>query len=133
MNWLEIIRTFWPVIASLTPIIFIGFIVWLRSQFVLKSELETERQRINAAAAKADLEGHDRRIGAAEIGLLEHGARLRAVEQECERAPTRNGLQVELSNLGQRMRGLEVGVEAMTRQASTTNDYLHTLIQKDLK
>lgn len=109
MNWLEIIRTVWPIAATITPVILLCGFFWLQTKFALKKTVDDLDKRVD-----------------------EHEVRLKSVELECAQVPSRQSLQVELSNLSQRMRGVEVGCEAMGRQLNTTNDYLHTLVERGL-
>lgn len=133
MNWLEIIRTFWPIVATLTPFILIGFILWLKSQFVLKAELETQKQRIDKAATLTQWQQHEERLDEGSRKLADLDKRVSLVEQDCESSPSKSDLNHGYATLAGRMSGVESSLRGLEKQLSTQNDYVHALLQKGLQ
>jgi len=133
VKWLEIIRTFWPIVATLTPFIFIGFILWLRSQFALKAELETEKQRINTKVSISDLEVERSRITLLERSLFDQDKRVALVEDDCDSSPSRQDLNQGVAVLAGRLSGVERGLMGVEKQLSTQHDYLRTLLEQGLR
>ncbi|WP_156347252.1 hypothetical protein [Sphingomonas sp. Leaf5] len=123
---------------TLVPIILTAGILWLRSQFPTKGELEAVRVDVATKIAGSErrltdkLEEHEARLEAGSRKMAELDKRTALVEEECKQVPSRNTLQSELSHLAQRIRGVEVQGQAANDQLSTQNTYLHTLIERGL-
>jgi hypothetical protein len=118
----------WPIAVIITPVIVGAGILWLKTQFPTKGELTAHEREV-----QTDLKKHTDRFEAGSRKFAEHDKRLALVEEECKSVPTRQSLQGELSQLSQRMRGVEVGFESVGRQLGTTNDYLKIIVDKGLK
>jgi hypothetical protein len=109
VEWLKVLQVAWPIAATITPLILLAGFLWLQTKFALRKEVKDLESKVD-----------------------DHAERLKIVELECSQAPSRQNLQVELSNLAQRLRGVEVSSEAVNRQLGTTNTYLHTLVERGL-
>jgi predicted nucleic acid-binding Zn-ribbon protein len=139
MSWLEILRSIWPVMAGITPLVLAGGFAWLRLQFPTKLDLEklkSEREKAlvdvvaKFAVEISDLRGQtttnsDRQIASEQ--------RLNAIEADLHRAPSRVELSKDIGKVAERVGHLEAGLEALSKQIETTNSYLHTLIEKQIK
>nr|WP_162236153.1 hypothetical protein [Sphingomonas sp. Leaf24] len=138
MAFLDIFKIAWPIAVTLVPIILTAGILWLRSQFPTKGELEAVRVDVATKIAGSErrltdkLEEHEARLEAGSRKMAELDKRTALVEEECKQVPSRNTLQSELSHLAQRIRGVEVQGQAANDQLSTQNTYLHTLIERGL-
>ncbi|KQM23151.1 hypothetical protein ASE73_02690 [Sphingomonas sp. Leaf24] len=136
--FLDIFKIAWPIAVTLVPIILTAGILWLRSQFPTKGELEAVRVDVATKIAGSErrltdkLEEHEARLEAGSRKMAELDKRTALVEEECKQVPSRNTLQSELSHLAQRIRGVEVQGQAANDQLSTQNTYLHTLIERGL-
>lgn len=120
MSIWDYIRVLWPIASVLTPVMIGIGMVWLRSQFATRADFTKELAKIAA----------DFREGSNKFA--DHDARLRMVEQDANRPPSRHELHTEMSRLGARMTGVEREVSGIGRQLSTTNDYLSTLVERGL-
>lgn len=128
MMWLEYISIFWPIVATVTPFFMVGFMLWLKSQFTTKAELETERQ-IRAAEIAAEAAAR------AEVGSIVTGleTRLTVLEAECRQIPTRGDLNNSISNIGERLGGLEASIKGMIDSARTQGEYVRVLVENSMK
>lgn len=52
MSWLEIVRTIWPIAATITPFVLAGGFAWLKTQFPTKVDLETLKRDVAAEVAE---------------------------------------------------------------------------------
>lgn len=139
MNWLEVLRSIWPVMAGITPLVLAGGFAWLRLQFPTKADLEklkAEREKAVAEAREkleielAEISGRttansDRQIASEQ--------RLNAIEADLLRSPSKIELSKDIGKVAERVGHLEAGVDALSKQIGTTNSYLHTLIEKQIK
>lgn len=104
---IEWFRAAWPVIASLASILSILGMAWLSTKF-------------------APLNKHEALVRTVD----DHTTRLRVLEEHLEASPTRQELQEDISELGERMSGVEAGLRGMTGELRSTNQLIHTLIDK---
>jgi hypothetical protein len=124
MNWLEIVRTLWPIAVVLTPLICgIGFL-WLKTQFPTKADLTATENRI-----VADIDAHKVRLDEGSRKMAEFDKRIALVEDDCKATPSRGDLNQGMSVLAGRMSGVESSVRGLEKMIGTANSYLHTLIQ----
>ena len=138
MSLAELIRTYWPIATFLTPFLLAGGFAWLRMQFPTKADLE--RLRHDRVEAVAEMRGEV----AKEIAGISILARTTADRQlvaderiagilvDLARAPSKIELSKDIGKVAERVGRLEASVERVVRQNETTNDYLHTLIEKHL-
>lgn len=128
MDWLKVLQVLWPIAVILLPLIVGAGFLWLKTQFPTKGELTAHEKEV-----ERKLEEHASRFerGSGKFANLDR--RLALVEEECKSVPTRQNLQRELSELSQRIRGIEVGFEGVGRQLGTTNDYLKIIVDKGFK
>lgn len=138
MEFLDIFKVAWPIAVTLLPIILSAGILWLRSQFPTKVELEAVRADVAAKLKETEarltgkIDAHDERLDIGSKKMAELDKRASIVEEECRQAPSRNTLQTELSSINARVRGVEAYLEGTKRELGTLNDYLHTLIERGL-
>lgn len=114
MNFLELIRTFWPIFLVVVTLAAGGAIWWAKGQF----------------AGKADFDALKRK---GEDGLHDHEARIRVLEEHSAQSPTRQELQEDISQLAERMGRVEAGQEGITRQLGTANNYLQMLVERGMQ
>lgn len=128
MSWAELIRTIWPIMATITPFILAGGFAWLKLQFPTKADLEKLRGDVKKDVEEMRL--HTVSISDREIMLK---ARVDSITQELDRAPSKLDLSKDIGKVAERVGSLESGIEALTGQLSTHNQYLHTLLEKHIK
>ena len=120
MAWLDTIRELWPVITALAGIAVVIATLWLRSKF---TPIEDHR-------------GLAKRVGALETHASGIDERVKHAEALLTQAPTRQELQEDIAALGARMTGVEaridMGFDSINTRLATTNDYLHSLIERGL-
>ena len=139
MPFIAILNILWPIAALITPALIGAGILWLRSQFATKAELEAVKAdlpaRMTALGKEVDnrLNAHAERFERGSAKFADHDKRIALVEADCKEVPTRQNLQAELSQISQRLRGVETGFEGMERQLNTTNDYLKIIVDKGFK
>jgi len=128
MRWLDILQVLWPIAVIIIPLMLGAGFLWLKTQLATKAELKS---------LEADTDKQFREnAGRFERGskkFSEHDKRLAIVERDCEEVPTRQTLQTELSQVAQRLRGVETGHQAIERQLGTANDYLKIIVDKGFK
>jgi len=124
---LEFIRTIWPIAVVLLPLVTGAGFLWLKTQFPTKQDLAAAETRL---ADKMD--EHDDRLDTGSKTMANLDKRIALVEDECRQAPSRQNLQIELSTMAQRIRGVEVQAEAISSSLTTQNTYLHTLIENHM-
>ena len=127
MSALEYIRTLWPIAIVLLPFVCATGFIWLKTQFPTLADLKGTEQRITDR-----IEEHEERLDTGSRTMATLDKRTALVEEECRQAPSRQTLQGELSAISQRTRGVEVEVQAVGRELSTLNSYLHTLIERGI-
>jgi hypothetical protein len=110
LSWLEYVRVLWPIASVVTPLIITAGLFWLRSQFALKTELATTNKTIG-----------------------DHETRLKLIEADQKRPPSRHELFVQMSHISSRTEAMESTLEGIEKQVGTLNDYLHTLIERGLE
>ncbi|HEU4958991.1 MAG TPA: hypothetical protein VFT56_01170 [Sphingomonas sp.] len=120
MSWLDYVRVLWPIASVVTPLIITAGLFWLRSQFALKTELAAERTRV------------DGKFTGIATAINDHETRLKLIEQDQQRPPSRHELFKQMSNISSRTEAMESTLEGIEKQVGTLNDYLHTLIERGL-
>lgn len=128
MSWAELIRTIWPIMASITPFVLAGGFAWLKLQFPTKADLEKLRGEV--AKDVEEMRIHTISISDREIALK---ARVDSMEKDADRAPSKLDLSKDIGKVAERVGGLEAAIEALAGQLSTHNQYLHTLLEKHLR
>lgn len=124
-------------------------VLWLRAQFVTKGDAVVEKNRVDAlfTAVRQDAKTEVTRIDG-EIGndrrerdtryerikdqLGDHEARLKLVEADMVKPPTRHALNNELTKVTAGVQGLEKTISGLARQHETTQDYLRMLIERGM-
>lgn len=138
MQFLDIFKVAWPIAVTLLPIVVAAGVLWLKSQFPTKAELQAVQDKVAADLVGVEqrltekMDEHDDRLDVGSRKMADHHTRISLVENECKQAPSRDVIQAELSQLSSRVRGVEAYLEGTNRQLTTLNDYLHTLIQNGL-
>jgi len=150
LSVLQIVSWLIGLVVVAIPIIGATCLLWLRERFPTKDGLQAAMAELGnklAATEKAladkladteatlssKIDEHDDRLDTGSRKMAEIDRRIALVEQECEAMPSRQNLQVELSQLSQRVRGVEVWTESTSKQLETLNSYLHTLIERGLE
>lgn len=129
MSWiLELIRTLWPIAAVLTPLIIGAGILWMRSQFSTKLDIQNMEGRILER-----IESHDGRLNDGSKKLADLDKRVALVEGDCESSPSRHDLNQAIAVLAGRMSAVESSSRGLEREIRTQNDYVHTLIEKGMR
>lgn len=127
----------------MTPLIISCAVFWLNTKFVTKGELTAERNRV-AAQRDADKVERDARYEVLSGRGIDHETRLRMVEVDVAKPPSRHTLnnslatlQAGLHSVGRSLDDIRHQMEARDadtrRQVETLNSYLHTLIEKQIK
>ncbi len=120
MAWLDTIRELWPLITALAGIAVVIATLWLRSKF---TPIEDHRAVV-------------KRVGVLETHASGIDERVKHAEALLNQAPTRQELQEDIATLGARMTGVEaridMGFDSINTRLATTNDYLHSLIERGL-
>lgn len=117
-NWLEWFRAIYPVLVTLVSLAGLGLFLWLATKFVSRKD----NDKAKAAA--------DSRFALLEESRTNHETRLQLLEEHVDSSPTRQELHDEIGGLSARMSAVETGLKAIGKQLDTTNNYLHTLIEK---
>lgn len=117
VNWLELIRTLWPIASVITPLILAAGFLWLRTQFPSKAELK-------------EIEG---RLGGIATGMAEFDRRISLVEEDCKSSPSRNDLNQGLAVVAGRISGVEASVHGLERTVTTQHDYIRTVVEKAME
>ena len=128
MSWAELVRTIWPIAATITPFVLAAGFAWLKLQFPTKADLEKLRGSVQKDVEEMRM--HTMSISDRQIAS---DARVDAVEKDLERAPSKLDLSKDIGKVAERVGHLESGVGALTRQLTTSNQYLHTLLEKHIK
>lgn len=132
-----------------TPLMVTLCMLWLRSQFVTKVDFAADRARIDALFHAVDARlgtekvERDQRYDAVKDRLSDHDARVRIVEKDVARPPTRHELNnaVQIATAGVHSLGKSVDQlrgqmiesnQAMLRQMETLSSYVHSIIEKRL-
>lgn len=127
MSFLDYVKIFAPWASVFTPFIFTAVVLWLKSQFVTKTE---------AAAARTEQATERLRVdGCFDSNartLTDHDRRIALIEQSVAAPPSRHDLQQDITSLISRMSSVESEVRSVGRQLGTTNDYLSTLVERGL-
>lgn len=121
MSIWDYIRIIWPIASVLTPVLIGASLLWLKSQFALKTEAAAERTRVDAC-----FKDHGAK-------LADHETRIKLVEHYTGQPPSRQDLGDRIALIGARMSAVEAEVKATNRQLGTANDYLSTLVQQGLR
>lgn len=106
-SWLEWFRALYPAIVTLLSLAGLGVLLWLGTKFASKSKVD----QLDKASA-------------------DHETRLQLLEDAIEQSPTKQELHDEISGLKANMASAMAKIDAIGQQLKTTNDYLHTLIDK---
>lgn len=139
MTWLEILRSIWPVMAGITPVVLACGFAWLKLQFPTKTELEKLKGEREKAVAEvvSSLSGS---ISALRVQATANSdrqiaseQRLNAIEGDLLRAPSKVELSRDIGKVAERVGRLEAGMTAVGKQLETTNSYLHTMIEKQIR
>jgi chromosome segregation ATPase len=117
-TWLEWVRAIYPIVVMLVSLAGLGIFLWLATQFVTRRDSDK---------AKATA---DNRLAILEEHRASHETRLKLLEEHVDASPTRQELHDEISELAARMSSVETGLKSIGKQLDTTNNYLHTLIEK---
>lgn len=138
MSVLEYIRTLWPIAVVLLPFITATGFLWLQTKFPSKGDLSQAKEALSADIAATEkrlgnkIDEHEQRLNDGSKKLAELDKRCALVEDDTRSMPSRQNLQIELSTLSQRIRGVEVWTETTSKSLDTLNSYLHTLIERGL-
>lgn len=117
-TWLEWFRAVYPVILTLISAVGFVAILWLSSKYLTR--------------VKYDADGalHDEKHQLISRTLEKHETRLAVLEEHAEASPTRQELQDDIAQIAQRMSGVEASVRGMSSELRSTNQLIHTLIDK---
>jgi hypothetical protein len=142
LSWFQIWTICWQLAIFLTPLIMGGCVLWMRSQFVTKTDATAEKNRVDA---RFDTDRAERGASLARLndGHADHETRLRMVEADVARPSSRHALNNAISTMQGGLHAVERGVSDMRlqmesqgadmrRQMDTLNGYLHTMIEKHL-
>lgn len=160
MTWFQIWTVCWQISVFLTPIILGAVVLWLNSKFVTKADAQVERNRVDGRfaageqAAKVESNRVDGALTAAQAErdrrwelvrdqLADHSGRLKMVETDVAKPPSRHTLNNAISVMQGGLNAVEKAVAALAhqfestcadlrRQSDTTNTYLHSIIEKKL-
>jgi hypothetical protein len=127
VTWLDYIRTLWPLAVVLTPLVTGAGILWLKTQFPTKKDLQDVETKI-----LREIEGHDERLGAGSAKMADFDKRIALVEQECDATPTKGEVNQSIATLAGRMSGVESSLRGVERILATQHDYLRTLVDRGL-
>jgi hypothetical protein len=127
VNWLEMIRTFWPVLAATAGLVLTLMPLWLRTMFPTKVDLVAMEKRI-----EAKIDAHEERLREGSRKLADLDKRMAVVEEECDSQPTKNDLNSGLAKLSGRMSGVESGLRGVERLMNTHHDYLRAVVERGL-
>lgn len=142
LSWFQIWTVSWQIAVVLTPLILAACVLWLRSQFPTKSDFTAERNRVDARHATDKIE-RDQRYEQLRERATDHETRLRMVETDVARPPSRHQLNNAISTMQGGLHAVEKSVAGLAqqmdsqqadlrRQIETLNGYLHTMIEKHL-
>lgn len=143
MSWFQIWTMCWQVAVFLTPLLLGCAVLWLKAQFVTKVDFTAERNRLDARLG-ADKVERDARYDIVRDRTNDHEARLRMVEADVAKPPSRHTLNNAISVMQGGLTGVEKSVTALghqletqsadlRRQMETMSTYLHTVIEKHLQ
>lgn len=121
LSWLEFIKIVWPIASVLTPVVIGAGLLWLRSQFTLKTEL---------ASKAAELTAEIRQV---EKTTADHATSIKLLEAEANRSPTRQELADKIEQIATGQAGVEQSVAGLATQVGTTNEYLQVIIENGLR
>lgn len=116
MTWYQIIQFIWPIAATITPVVMLGGFAWLKTKFPAIEDVE-------------DIEDQLRDLRERKVKTE---SRLDTIERDLQSAPTRADLQNIISNLSERIGGLEAQNRGFERQLKTQNDYLQVLVERGM-
>jgi hypothetical protein len=106
-SWLEWVRTLYPAVVTLVSLAGLCILLWLGTKFASKATVD----RLHTTS-------------------IDHETRLQLLEETVEQSPTKQELHEEISGLKSNMAAAMAKIDAIGTQLKTTNDYLHTLIDK---
>lgn len=133
MPFLEYITAIWPILTALTPIAVACIVLWLRSQFASKAEAATKAELVATEKRISDIVLRiEHRLERGDKDFEDHGKRVSLLEQGAKEPPSRHELHVGIGALGARMSRVEAEVQGVSRQLTTTNDYLSRLVEHGL-
>lgn len=160
LSWFQVWTIAWQVSVILTPLLVGCAVLWLRSQFVTKTDAVTEKNRVDAAFSAARAEATternrvDTNLNAAKAErdarwdqvrdtMSDHAGRLKAVETDTAKPPSRHQLNNTIATLQATVHGLSRTIDSLRnttesqnadirREMGTLNGYLHTMIEKHL-
>jgi hypothetical protein len=116
-DFLDLIRTLWPVLVGLVVVTTGGVLAALTTRFVTASRFDLLRDRVD-------------RIDA---GCERREVRVVALEEAARMSPTRIELQEDIGEIGARMTGVEVGIKAIDGRLETQNQYLNMLLDRGMR
>jgi hypothetical protein len=128
VDWLQVLGVLWPIAVIVIPIVLTTGFLWLKTQLATKAELKTVEGELEAR-----INDHSGRFERGSTKFADHDKRIALVEEECKSVPSRQDLQFNLSEVSQRLRGVEVGNDFIKRELSTANDYLKIIVDKGFK
>lgn len=106
MSWADFVRHYWPIAAFFTPFVMAGGFAWLKLQFPTRADLEklrTDRETEVAeiwAEVEKEISEATALARAASDKHIEHAERLRALENESGRRPSKLELSKDIGKLG---------------------------------
>jgi hypothetical protein len=116
-EWLEYIRTFWPIGVAVSCLVAGILVLWLKSGFATRESINKVHGRIDGIA----------------VSTSSNGERIKHLEDAFGSSPSRHELQEDIAALSARMSAVEAGMGGIQNQLKTTNNYLHTLVENGLK
>lgn len=132
MNFWDYVKILWPIASVLTPVLIGIAMLWLRSQFALKTELASKVDRIDGDISNLG-KRLDSKNALQDASIIDHETRLKLLEQECQTPPSRHALAIEMSEVKARLSGVETSVKGISKQLGTTNDYLQAIVETGLR
>ena len=136
MSFVELLRTLWPIAATLTPILMAGGFAWLRLQFPTKSDLEKLRTQREEAVARVRA---DCAKEIAEVAYLARQTADRTIKAEEEirhlsanasLPPSKAELSKDIGKVAERLSAVENSIRGVERHMETHNNYLHMLVDR---
>lgn len=126
--WFAIV---WLIAAIVTPLFVVIGVLWLRRAFVTGAELKVLELSIEAESAR--ISAVDEEVCRIDRRLLSVEGRCGAIEERAGEPPSRTDLSKDIGKVAERVRGVEVTVDAVKRMVETSNQYLHTIIEQGMR
>lgn len=131
MSFALILQILWPIAVIAIPFVVGAGVLWLKSQFPTRAELEALGKKLEGEIDSAAGDTRDR-FERGSRKFAEHDSRLALVENDCKASPTKGDLNQGMTVLAGRMSGVESGLKGVEKQLSTQHDYLRTLLERGL-